>query len=335
MSSKQARDPTNTLENQPTTRRHARDDPDRPDATDVHNPHARDDPDTPGFFTRITPSTWGQWSALFIVGSIFVGFVLYVTRLYPPGYHNPYVLAIGVLVAIFPAWGLFMREQGFKARSLLDTVVVKLGDPTTGLRAMITLGEVETGASGYVLEKEVKRTTFGGFVGGYLKMEDVMHEDDLRLDSKRHRDPDNPARLELDERFTAWSNTDLHGDVYVTDAGDIDYDFESKNVERRTTEPRYVDQSDTGMLIQELKFSQEREQAARDEIDVIHNRLEDMRKRVEDEKQPELDAALSVLKTLRNDTLAPRPQRSQILPEEESSVVDEIDKQVDEDMPSE
>lgn len=332
MSSQNQRDPTSTLENQPTTRRHARDDPDRDDPTDVHDPHSRDDPDTPGLLERLKPSTWGQWSALFMVFSLVGAGVVFVFKLYPPGYHNPYVLAIGGLVALFPPFGLFMREQGFRARGMLDTVVVKLGSPTNGLRTMVTLGKVTSGSSGYVLEKEVKRTTFGGFVGSWVEMQDVLADDDLDLSSKRHKDPDDPAGLELDDSFTAVTKTDLHGDVYVTDAGDVEYDFESRDVERRTTPPEYVDEAATGMLIQELQYAQTREQAARDEIDVIENRLEAMKKRVDDELAPELEGALKVVDRLRDDTLAPRPQRDEILPEERSNVVDEIDDQVEDEM---
>lgn len=332
MSSKQQRDPTSTLENQPTTRRHARDDPDRDDPADVHEPHDRDDPDTPGLLERLKPSTWGQWSALFMILSLLGAGVAFVTKLYPPGYHNPYILAIGVLVALFPPFGLFMREQGFRARSMLDTVVVKLGSPTSGLRTMVTLGKVSSGSSGFVLKKELKRTTFGGFAASWLEMQDVLHDEDMKLDSKRHKDPDDPSGLELDDQFTAVTKTELMGDVYVTDAGDIDYDFESRDVERRTTPPEYVDESATGMLIQELQYAQTREQAARDEIDVIENRLEAMKKRVDDELAPELDGALKVVDRLRDDTLAPRERRKQILPEEQSNVVDEIDDQVDEEI---
>lgn len=326
------RDPTSTLSNQPTTKRHGRDDPDQDDPTDVHDPHARDDPETPGFLERVKPSTWGQWSALFMILSTLGAVTLYITRLYPPGYHNPYLIAIGVLVGGYPVVGLFFREQGFRARSFLDTVVVKLGSPTVGLHTMVMLGKVESSPRGYRLAKEVKKVTFGGFVGEWLRLDDVLNEEDLDLASKKHRDRDDPAKLELDGRFTAHTKTDLHGDVYLCDADDLDYDLESKEVERRTEPPSYLNEGATGMIIQELHFAQQREDAARDEITVIENRLEDMRKRVEDEQHPELKAALSVVDRLKESTLAPRPRRDEILREERSSTVDEIDREIDDEM---
>lgn len=324
-------DRTEPLTNQPTTRRHARDDPDRPDPADVHSPHTRDDPETPGFFERIKPKTMGQWSAVFMIGALMLAGVVYVTRLYPPGYHNPYMLVIGLLVGAYPPVALFFREQGFRARSLLDTVIIKLGSPTVGLRTMVTLGDVETSPGGYRLTREVKRVTYGGFVGEWLRLDDVLSEDDLDLQSKKHRDPDSPAALELDGRFTGVTKTELHGDVYLTDAYEIENDFESRDVERRTTPPAYIDEGSTGMLIQELEYAQAREDAARDEIQVIENRLEAIRKRVDDETKPEVRAALTILKELRNDTLD-RRDRSHILPEERSSAIRELDEQVEKEM---
>lgn len=327
-------DPTNTLSNQPTTKGHARDDPDRPNPEDVHDPHSRRDPETPGFLERIKPSTWGQWSALFMVVSLFAAIVLYVTRIYPPGYHNPHMIAHGVLIGSLPFVALYFREQGFKARAMLDTVVVKLGSPTTGLHAMVTLGKVESSPSGYRLEKEVKETTFGGFVSEWLALEDVLSEEDLSLQSKAHRDPEDPSKFELDRKFTAPTKTELHGDVYVCDASSLEYDFESREVERRTTPPDYIDESATGMLIQELEYAHAREDAARDEIDVIENQLESMKKRVEDSQHPELDTALRIVRQMQQETLAPgkRRQASEILPEEKSGVIRDIDEQVEQDM---
>lgn len=324
-------DPTNTIENQPTTRRHARDDPDRDDPADVHDSHSRDD-DSPGLLERLRPSTWGQWSAIFMLLSVFGAVVIYITRLYPPGYHNPYMIVIALLIGSYPVVCLFFREQGFRARSMLDTVVIKLGSPTVGLNSLVTLGKVESSPGGYRLAKEVKKITYGGFVGRWLSLDDVLSDEDLDLASKRHRDPDDPAALDLDGRFTAVTKTDLHGDVYVVDADDIDYDYESKDVERRTTPPAYINEGATGMLIRELEFAETREQSARDEITVVENRLEELRKRVEDEKQPELDGALSVLDRLKDSTLAPRKQRREILPEEKSSPVREIDEEVNDEM---
>jgi hypothetical protein len=326
-------DRTNTLANEPTTRRHARDDPDRDAPTDVHDPHDRDDADTPGFLERVKPKTWGQWSAVFMTSSLLLAGVVYVTRLYPPGYHNPHMIVHGLLIGILPVVALFFREQGFKARGMLDTVVVKLGSPTTGLNSLVMLGEVESSPGGYRLAKEVKRITYGGFVGDWLRLDDVLAADDLDLDSKKHRDPDSPSKLELDGRFTATTKTELHGDVFVTDADDLEYDYDSRDVERRTTPPAYIDEGSTGMLIKELQYAQKREDAARDEIEVIENRLESVRKRVEDESIPELDRALKVLDRLQNDTLADRRgRRADILPEERSSSVSEIDEDVDEEM---
>lgn len=333
MSSSNSRDdPTDTLSNEPTTNRHARDDPSRDDPKDAHDPHKRDDPDSPGILERIRPKTWGQWSAVFMTGSLLLAMYVYVSRLYPPGYHNPFTIVIAFLIGTYPIVGLFFREQGFKARSMLDTVVIKLGSPTVGLHSMVTLGKVESTPRGYKLAKEVKKTSFGGFVVDWLKLEDVLAPSDLDLQSKKHRDPDDPSALALDGRFTATTKTDLHGDVYVVDADDIDYDYESSDVERRTTPPAYIHEGKTGMLIKELQYAQKREDAARDEIDVIENRLESMRKRVEDEKTPELDAALTILDKLKDNTLAPRRRRSEILPEENASAVDQIDEQVDEEM---
>jgi hypothetical protein len=333
MSSRSSRDPTDTLENAPTTRNEPTDGHDEQDATDVGDPHSRDDPETPGFIERVRPSTWGQWSVVFMIVSFTFAVILYVSKLYPPGYHNPWVLAVSILFAgYFPVF-LFAREQGFEARSALDTVVVKLGSPSTGINAIVTTGKVTTKPGGYKLEKEVKRTTFGGFVGEWLPLEDVLPPEDLDLKSKKHRDPSEPAALELDEKWTAPTKTDLHGDVYVTDAADIDFDFESRDVDRRTTPPLYLDEGSTGMIISELEFAQKREDRARDEITVIENRLEDIRKRVQDEQIPELNEAMRIVDRLKDDTLDPRARRDRILREErESSAVREIDEQVDEEM---
>lgn len=323
-------DPTNTLSNQPTTRRHPRDDPEQDEPTDVHDPHARDDPETPGFFERIRPKTWGHWSAVFCVAAILLAIVLYVTRLYPKGYHNPHVITIGILVGSYPFTALFFREQGFRARAMLDTVVIKLGSPTTGLHSMVTLGKVESASQSYRLVKEVKRMTYGGFVGSWLQLDDVLSDDDLELESKRHREPDDPTGLDLDGRFTSPTKTDLHGDVYVCDADDIDYDYESKDVERRTTPPAYIDEGSTGMLIKELQFAKRREDAVRNEITVVENQLESLRKRVDDETQPELQKALTILDKIQRESLS-RRDRS-ILPEERSSSINDIDDEVDDEM---
>jgi len=331
-STSSSRDPTNTLENAPTTRGHARDDPDQVDAAEATDPHTRDDPNSPGLLERIRPSTWGQWSAVFMIGAAVLAVVLYVTRLYPPGYHNPWLIVIGLLVGGYPIVGLFFREQGFKARSMLDTVVVKLGSPTRGIHALVYTGDVENSPGGFKLAKELKKTTFGGFPGSWVTLDDLLHDDDLELASKRHRDPDDPAAIELDGRFTAVTKTDLHGDVYVVDADDVEYDFDARDIDRRTTPPAYIDEGATGMLIQELEFSSKREQAARDEIQVVENRLEELRKRVQDEQIPELDGALAVLDRLQESTLAPRERRREILRDERSDVVDQIDDEVDEEM---
>lgn len=331
MSNGKQPDPTNTLENQPTTRRHARDDPSRDDPADVHDPHVRED-DSPGFLERIKPKTWGQWSAVFMIVASFFAATIYVVRLYPPGYHNPYVILIGFLIGGYPIVGLFFREQGFRARSMLDTVVIKMGSPTVGINSLVTLGKVESSPDGYRLAKEAKKITFGGFVGSWLQLKDVLSPDDLDLSSKKHRDPDDPSRTELDGRFTSVTKTDLHGDVFVVDAGDLDYDMESRDVERRTTPPNYIKEGATGMLIQELQFAERREQAARDEITVVENRLEAMRQRVEDEKMPELQGALSIIDRLKDETLSPRDSRKSMIQEEKSSGVNEIDREVDEEM---
>lgn len=334
MSSKNqgSRDPTEPLSQSPTTNRHARDDPDRSPAHDAHSPHDRDDPDTPGLLERMKPSTVGQWSTVFFFVSLMGAGILYVTRLYPPGYHNPYVIVIGALVASYPFVGLWFREQGFRARSMLDTVVIKLGSPTTGIDAMITEGRVESVPGAYRLSKEVKKTSFGGFVVDWLQLEDVASDDDLRLESKRHREPSDPSPLDLDSRFTGVTKTELFGDVYVCDAADIEYDWESRDVERRTTPPSYISEGESGMLIKELEFARQREQAARDEIEVVENRIESLRKRVDDEQYPELKKALQILDRMKDTHLGPRPRRDRLLADERSSAVDRIDEQVDEDM---
>lgn len=333
MSTQQGRDPTDTLQNPPTTNRHGRDDPDQGEPADVHEPHKRDDPDTPGVFERLKPSTWGQWSAVFMLLSLGGAGILYVTRLYPPGYHNPWAILVGVLVAGYPFVGLFFREQGFRAHAMLDTVVIKLGSPTSGIHAMITEGKVESVPGGYRLTKEVKKTSFGGFVVDWLRLEDVLSDDDLNLAAKKHREPDDPAGLDLDGRFTGFSSTELLGDCYVTDAGDLDWDLESSWVERRTTPPNYISEGESGMLLKELEFARKREEAAIDEIEVIENRLESMRKRVEDEKNPELKTALSIIDRLKETHLGPRPRRDRLLADERGgSAVDQIDDAVDDDM---
>lgn len=270
---------------------------------------------------------------MFMILALTLAGMLYVTRLYPPGYHNPYVIVIGFLVATYPFVGLFFREQGFRARNMLDTVVIKLGSPTVGIHAMVTEGKVESVPGGYRLKKEVKKTSFGGFVVDWLRLGDVLSDDDLELASKRHRDPDDPAALDLDGRFTGTAKTDLFGDVYVCDAGELEWDKESRDVERRTLPPKYIPEGESGMLIKELEFARKREQSAVDEIEVIENRLESLRKRVEDEKNPELKTALEIIDRLKETHLGPRPRRDRLLADERSgSAVDEIDEQVDDEM---
>lgn len=286
---------TNTLNRSPTTRRHARQTLDRDEPTDVHDPGSRDDPDTPSFTERVKPETFAQKAAVGAFASVLVASFLYVSRIFPPGYHNPWVMVVGLLVAGYPLTGAFFREQGFRARGRLDTVILKFGSPTVGIAAQAVTGDVDTMSNGDYKVKEVKRTTYGGFVAEWLRLDDVLERDDLDLMTKRHRDRDEPSFTALDKRFTAYTNTELQGDVYVVDASSLDYDFDSKEVERRALPPDYLPEDKTGMLIAELRYSKKREREARNEITVVENLLEDMRKRVEDEHIPELARALSIV----------------------------------------
>lgn len=282
-----------TLEEKSDVRKYPRDDEDRPDPTAVHSPGRRDDPETPPFLERIRPSTLGQWSAVFVILSFFASTFLYVSRLFPPGYHNPATLVIGLLVAGYPVVSLWFREQGFKARGDLDTVIHKYGTPSTRLTTQSILAKVESHGENFRY-KEVKRLGFGGFVLDWLRLGDVVDPHDGRLDSKRHRDRDDPSFTEIDSRFTAKDNSEVLGDVYITDAGDLEYDFEAADVDRRTTPPEYLSKDATGMIITELQFAQRREDAAREEIGVLEDLLEDIRLRVEEEQLPELDRALKI-----------------------------------------
>lgn len=326
-------DRTNTLSNPPTTNREARDRPDKDRPTEVHDPHSRDDPDTPSFWERIKPKTTGQWSAIAAFLSLMLAGVFYVSRLYPPGYHNPFTMAIGVLVAGYFPVALWFREQGFRARSRLDTVVYKLGNPATGLNAMVTSGKVESMPDGdYKLAKEVKRVTFGGFVGEWLKLEDVLSEEDQKHSAKAHKDPEDPSGTALDGRFTAPTKTDLHGDFYVVDADDLEWDMESKEVERRSKPPSYLEEGATGMIITELQLGAQREEARENELDIVRNILERQRRVIEDEKLPELDQALKIVEKIRPDDARRRQAGGGLHPDERSEAVDEVDREVEEDL---
>lgn len=292
-----------TLKNKLGVRREPRDDPDNPQAEQVHDPHTWDDSTDPrGWGDKLTPSTYGQWAITGFFVTFSMAVVMFMKPVFPPLFRNPDTLFAGFAVSMWPILAIYFRHDGFMARSKLDLSIVTISKTRHRRGVMVRLGKGETTTGGDYKFKVVKSWHYGGFVNEYLQMKDTLPTtEDRSLMSKKHRgeDGESPAFDRLHRSHTTTVNTQLFGTVYVTQASGLDYDYESPECERTTLRPNTLDEDDADQLISELKYYENRQlPALRDEIEVLENRMHDLKQRIDEENAPEITRALQIVDRL-------------------------------------
>jgi len=293
----------NAIKRRVTVRREPRDDPDSPQAEQVHDPHTWDDDtrDT-GRVERLKPSTFAQWAVFGFIVTFGMAVVMFFKPVFPPLFRNPDTLIGGFAFAMWAVLAIMFRHDGFMARSELDLSIITISKNRHRRGLLVRLGKLETTTGGDYKFKTVKSWHYGGFVDEYLQMKDTLPTtEDASLMSKKHRggDGQSPAYDRLHRSHTTTVNTQLFGTVAVTHASGLEYDYESPECERTTIRPNTLDADDADELISELKFYENRQlPALRDEIDILENRMQQVKQRVDDETAPEVTRALKIVDRL-------------------------------------